>query len=403
VQAFVCALGKEVSDRLKADSLLGRSLTLSVMRRAHNAPAEPPKFLGHGSCDSFTYSAFAVGPRGTGTSEPEVISATAWQLLQAHHLADVTDLRGIGISVTHLELAKAARYSEQSKLSFELKSSLSPEIEGSNRHSHIANDPSVDLTVLEDDTPITPRKLSSLNASTDTQPISKQRTPSPRHTSSPTKFRIFAVHQQIPTCISDADLREIDIDPNVFHSLPSDIQREQLNIRQITAKTPQEDVDALSKQRDSRSRSRSRSLSAAPSTFASLTDAPDAKVNARVAPLLALKKARTIEELQDLISRWMESGLESGPEVAATESIRDFFFRCMAQQGDVAIDKVATVLKWWRSISRVRWPVDESDMRSQDVTADYNVGQMWWHAFTTVKDAVDQTVRGRFGGTLSLQ
>lgn len=397
MQAFVYALGKEVSDRLRADSFLGRSLTLSVMRRAHNAPTEPPKFLGHGSCDSFSYSALVVGPGGTRTSEAEVISSMAWRLLQAHHLADVTDLRGIGISVTNLEDAEAPTNGEQSRLSFERKPTFSHEHQGPNQPSHIAEEPSVGLKVLEDDTPITPRK-SSLNASSDTK-----RTPTPHHTSSPTEFKGFALHQQFPTCISDADLREVDIDPNVFHSLPSDIQKEQLNARRIKARTSLEDVGAISKRRDAPSRSRSRSVSVAPSMHASLTDAPDAKINARVAPVLLLKKARTIDELQDLISRWVESGLQSGPEIAATESIRDFFLRCITEQGDVAVDKVASVLKWWRFICRAHWPMDKSGMRSQGVKADDNVGQMWWHAFTTVKDTVDERVRGRFGGTLSLQ
>lgn len=369
------------------------------MRRAHHAPVEPAKFLGHGSCDLFSYSSPIAGPRGAGTSDPEVISASAWKSLQAHHWNDVTDLRGMGISV-NVDHSETATHSEQSKLSFDRKSRSSPDEPGPRPHE--PEEPTAEILALEHGAPIAPTKPPSppASAAPEAGPTTGQRTPSHPHTP-PTKSGIFALRRQPSASVSDADLREIDIDPNVFHSLPSHIQREQLNARLVTVRGSYEDV---SKQQHSRSRSRSRSLSRSASVAPpSFTCPSDAKVSALVVPAPALKKARTIDELQDLITRWVESGFEAGPEAAATESIRDFFLRCMAQQGDVAVYKIASVLKWWHFICRARWPVAENEVRSQDFNEGVDVGHMWWRSFTIVKDAVDHAVHGQFGGTLSLQ
>jgi len=301
---------------------------------------------------------------------------------------------GISVNVDHSE---TATHSEQSKLSFDRKSTPSPDEPGPNR-PHEPEELTADILALEHGAPIAPTKTLSPPAGVapETGPTTGKRTPSHSHTP-PANSGIFALRRQPSASVSDADLREIDIDPNVFRSLPSDIQIEQLNARLVAVRESYEDV---SEQQRSRSRSRSRSASVAPPSFACPSDA---KFSALVVPAPALKKATTIDELQDLITRWVESGLEAGPEAAATESIREFFLRCMTQQGDVAVYKIASVLKWWRFICRARWPVAESEVRSQEFDEGIDVGHMWWRSFTIVEDAVDHAVHGRFGGTLSLQ
>ena len=205
METFVYALGGQVSDRLRADSLLGRSLTLSVMRRAYDAPVEPAKFLGHGRCDSFSYRSPITGQCSAGTSDAEVISASAWRLLQAHHSTDVTDLRGIGICVTNIEHTEAKRYNGQSTLPFEHRSGLSPVHFGPNRHPSTQDEPSVDLIASENDTPVTPTKLTSAGSN----PITRRRKLFPHHKPS-TNSRIPTLCQQFSTSLSDMDLQEID-------------------------------------------------------------------------------------------------------------------------------------------------------------------------------------------------
>ncbi|TXT10566.1 hypothetical protein VHUM_02071 [Vanrija humicola] len=101
---YVADLGAEVSKRLKSIGARGRQLTLKIMSRHPDAPVEPPKFLGHGKCETFNRGGAIAGPRGTATDDAEVIGAEAVKLLASMRL-DPVELRGVGIQVTKLEFS----------------------------------------------------------------------------------------------------------------------------------------------------------------------------------------------------------------------------------------------------------------------------------------------------------
>lgn len=123
VQAFMFQLAGEVSKRLSAIGMLGRSLTLKIMKRDPNAPVEPPKFLGHGCCNIFNKSISLSSDDGNATGDALVIGQQAWKLLKSLGF-EPCDLRGIGIQIQKLEKASstATRQSRQgqSKLPFNI-------------------------------------------------------------------------------------------------------------------------------------------------------------------------------------------------------------------------------------------------------------------------------------------
>ena len=79
---------------LAAVGVKGRTITLKIMRRKANAP-EPPKFMGHGSCDNFTRSKTLARY----TDAPADLAREGKDMLLAMRL-DATQIRGIGLNVS---------------------------------------------------------------------------------------------------------------------------------------------------------------------------------------------------------------------------------------------------------------------------------------------------------------
>ncbi|KAL8279058.1 hypothetical protein RQP46_008516 [Phenoliferia psychrophenolica] len=118
VERFVRALGVEVATRLSsAGGLRARHLTLKVMKRHPTAPVDPPKFLGHGHCDTHSLSTSVQSP--SAENDGVIFGAAAWKLLSSLDFPPC-ELRGIGISLTKLEGGKipVVREKGQGTLSF---------------------------------------------------------------------------------------------------------------------------------------------------------------------------------------------------------------------------------------------------------------------------------------------
>lgn len=95
---YVADLGAEVAKRLRSVSARGGHITLKIMTRHPDAPVEPPKFLGHGKCETVNRS----GTFGRPTDDAETIGREAVRLLNDMNL-DPVELRGVGIQITKLE------------------------------------------------------------------------------------------------------------------------------------------------------------------------------------------------------------------------------------------------------------------------------------------------------------
>ena len=98
---FVESLCEELHKRLISEKVKGRQLTLKIMRRAADAPLDPPKHLGHGKCDTFNKSVVL----GVATNDKNVLSREAISIMKGWGFSP-GELRGIGVQMTKLEPLK---------------------------------------------------------------------------------------------------------------------------------------------------------------------------------------------------------------------------------------------------------------------------------------------------------
>ncbi|SMQ51595.1 unnamed protein product [Zymoseptoria tritici ST99CH_3D7] len=102
VDEFMQGLCGELNKRLVKERVKGKQLTMKVMRRAANAPLDPPKHLGHGKCDVYNKSS----QLGVATNDPSVITKEAIAMLRSFKISP-GELRGIGVQMQKLEPIKS--------------------------------------------------------------------------------------------------------------------------------------------------------------------------------------------------------------------------------------------------------------------------------------------------------
>lgn len=101
VDEFMHGLCGELNRRLVKESVKGSLVTVKVMRRAKDAPLDPPKHLGHGKCDVFNKSKSL----GVATHDPAVLAKEAIAMLKSFNISP-GELRGIGVQMQKLEPIK---------------------------------------------------------------------------------------------------------------------------------------------------------------------------------------------------------------------------------------------------------------------------------------------------------
>lgn len=101
-EEFVQKMCFELSKRLLEAGVKGRQLTMKIMRRAADAPLDPPKNLGHGKCDTFNKSVVL----GVTTTSAEIIGKEAVSILRSYGFSP-GELRGLGVQMQKLEPLKA--------------------------------------------------------------------------------------------------------------------------------------------------------------------------------------------------------------------------------------------------------------------------------------------------------
>ncbi len=81
---------EELHKRLMNERAKGRQLTMKIMRRAADAPLDPPKHLGHGKCDTFNKSLVL----GVATDDKDVLAREAISILHGWGFSP-GELRGL--------------------------------------------------------------------------------------------------------------------------------------------------------------------------------------------------------------------------------------------------------------------------------------------------------------------
>lgn len=117
VDEFVAGLCGELHKRLLREGVKGKQLTMKVMRRAADAPLDPPKHLGHGKCDTYNKSI----QLGVATNEVAILTKESVNMIRSFGISP-GELRGIGVQMQKLEplrLADSGRLaSSQKRLQF---------------------------------------------------------------------------------------------------------------------------------------------------------------------------------------------------------------------------------------------------------------------------------------------
>jgi DNA repair protein REV1 len=121
-EEFVQSLCDELNRRLLDAGVKGRQLTLKIMKRAADAPLDPPKHMGHGKCDTFNKSAVL----GVATNAKDILGKEAISILRGFGFSP-GELRGLGVQMTKLEPLKPTQSStldsSQRRLQFKIPSS----------------------------------------------------------------------------------------------------------------------------------------------------------------------------------------------------------------------------------------------------------------------------------------
>ncbi|KAI4194673.1 MAG: hypothetical protein LQ350_007636 [Teloschistes chrysophthalmus] len=128
---FVQSMCEELHKRLMNERVKGRQLTMKIMRRAADAPLDPPKHLGHGKCDTFNKSLVL----GVATNDKDVLAREAISIMHGWGFSP-GELRGIGVQMTRLEPLKGSVdspfASSQKRLQFKTSS---PQTKSSLQHA----------------------------------------------------------------------------------------------------------------------------------------------------------------------------------------------------------------------------------------------------------------------------
>lgn len=418
--------------------------------------------MGHGLCESFNKQTALASAYGQATSDSKDIGDHAWRLLKSWGF-DPVELRGIGIHIQKLENSRTGDIG-QAKLPFQTAdrkpvskgpAASGPELD--DMPELVVQPPSsqgepvdapvqnyadqiglpsfsqVDMEVLEalpedirkeledeyrrrshspmvveaSPAPIaSPSKVAAKGPNV--KRITQQLAPKSGSSLSPRKSVLFAKRETLASAsavrISDAELRELDIDPDVFAALPVDMQREQLSIARHTKKG-----GVISERRlviKDTTRAAREKKPVCP------TKPPPKAYRPRPPTLKQQGKQKgeklsftETDDIQRVIEAWVEGFEKHPPNLKDVE----FFCKFLVQSvefSDGGMEKTIAVMRWWLVLLRRRWGVHERDrseenQATQRITSEA-IGKAWWKAFREVKDKVDVAARKRFGGTLSL-
>lgn len=200
VDEFMHGLCGELNKRLVKERVKGRQLTIKVMRRATDAPLDPPKHLGHGRCDTFNKSI----QLGVSTNEIAVIAKEAINMMKSFHFSP-GELRGIGIQMQKLEPLKSITdgHAEGSQRRLQFKTGST-----SKASAPVSKDPPAKDEIQDDvKTPQKMRVRDANQPSVSVQPVTAK---------TPTKkpLNISGTQFVMPT----------QVDPKVLSELPEDIR-----------------------------------------------------------------------------------------------------------------------------------------------------------------------------------
>ena len=197
----------------------------------------------------------------------------------------------------------------------------------------------------------------------------------------------------------EVELRELDLDPDVFRELPAEMQKEVLDEerrRHRQRKILHRPADGSHFNSKARESTRTASLSPARSSRAGSV-APHALQRIAIArpSKPALLKATALTNVLETVSRWIESRGASAPAARDAGKVKTYLIKCMAPEAGMGgPENASEVLKWMRSILLESWKEDGQEVREPGVE--------WWAIWRDLRKEVDQISLRRFGAPIKL-
>ena len=362
-------------------------MMLKVMRRATDAPLDPPKHLGHGKCDTFNKSV----QLGVSTNNAEVLAKETIAMMKSLRIPP-GELRGIGLQMGKIERQGEVKLeSGQRKLDF-LKSvrtdtlHKSPEVKPQNLTSALPQtpvkasqfiaptqvDPEVLANLPEDiRLRIISRKPAQIQSSQIDEDVLKELPPSiqdelrqtykqpmPKITPkkkkpSPRKAKAASMIGQSKLPMASPD----DLDVSVLAELPSTIRKEVIS-------------------NNRREYALARATKARHAAWAAEKAVRDRKVNRTITipdppPTPTFQKMSELPDLRNLISRWVEELRDEGPAEEDVELLGGYLRKVVLVEKDLR--KAEAVVKWFLWCCRETGPAMDE----------------WWQAGQRLGDFVN--------------
>jgi DNA repair protein REV1 len=202
---------------------------------------------------------------------------------------------------------------------------------------------------------------------------------------------------------TEADLRDLDIDPEVFAILPLGVQREQLTAARLI-KT----MGAIPEVSGERLILKPRKyipppdLFRQPPPYAKYPERPKLRQQGRKGEKLFFTEA---DDVQGLLEAWVNAFKKFPPEEKDIEFFAKFLVQSVDSErsSDTGVERAIAIVKWWLVLLRRYWGDYEHFEDLGYDAEDAKVAEAWWRAFRDVKERIDIVARKKFGGRLSLR
>ncbi|KAJ7491098.1 hypothetical protein FB451DRAFT_1349439 [Mycena latifolia] len=457
-EAFVLEVAGTVAERLDEIKMRGRSITLKIMKRQPSAPVEAPKFMGHGACDVFSKQTPLVGPGGRATSDAKVVGETAWRILQSFHF-DPKELRGIGIQIQKLEPTDGPvnTVSNQKRLPFKPSEAtvrrpppvIAPPAPvrvhvpvAATSVAGPSTDVDASLPAIDEVDPAVLDAL-PLDMRQELEQAWRRRSESPfpgkappvaprsrsasafpeRKSAPPTRMQQSglrlgprsgayvidkkSLHPNRPANSflrpTEANLRDLGLDPEVFAVLPPAVQREQLTAARLI-KT----LGAIPEVSGERLILKPRRYDPPPDLFrqpppyAKYPEPPKLRQQGRKGEKVFFTET---DDVQGLIEAWVHAFKDFPPNDKDIEFFAKFLVQSVDSERstDTGVERAISIVKWWLVLLRRYWGDYEHFEGLAEEAEDGKVAEAWWKAFRDVKERIDVVARKKFGGRLSLR
>ena len=207
--------------------------------------------------------------------------------------------------------------------------------------------------------------------------------------------------------ISDAALRELNLEPEIFFALPIDVQREQLIMARVI-KTK----GFLPEPPKERKVLKPRKVELPPDYVVYRAPKPQAR-HPDVPVLRRQGKDKKDKQpfsetadIQRILELWIKAYKRWPPKDKDVDYLGKYLVQAIDGRTftDASVERAISIMKWWQVLSRRHWPSSETEDEEYLLCSPRDlVGEAWWAAFRRVKAQMDEVAKSRWGGKLSLK